>query len=161
MTQETFLNNVDFINSGLGYGHSVDKMHENRATGNKITTALWVIVAIIFIGIFASLFFRRFESGKTTEKNTDISLGENGEAIESLKFRVARVEGYERADYGDIQFNKGMEFSEQYYGGRGGYRRGGCGNEHHGHCGKKFVRQDTYTPNTQQVIVTEDCNCGC
>ena len=40
-------------------------------------------------------------------------------------------------------------------------RGGGCGGEHrHGNCGKKFVRQDTYTPNTQQVIVTEDCNCG-
>jgi hypothetical protein len=42
-----------------------------------------------------------------------------------------------------------------------GYGEGcGCGERRHGNCGKKFVRQDTYTPNTQQVIVTEDCNCA-
>ena len=43
--------------------------------------------------------------------------------------------------------------------GRRGESSCGC-NDHHGNCGKKFIRRDTYTPNTQEVVVTEDCNCG-
>jgi len=80
-----------------------------------------------------------------------------GEVNCYMKYNTHEVEELENRCYpkGYIGF-EGCEFRGE----RG--RRFGCGDrdDRHGNCSKKFVRQDTYTPNTQQVIVTEDCNCG-
>ena len=80
-----------------------------------------------------------------------------GEMCTYMKYNTHEVEELENRCYpkGYIGYDEG--FDER------GRRGGGCGGDRdhrHGNCGKKFVRQDTYTPSTQSVIVTEDCNCG-
>jgi hypothetical protein len=40
------------------------------------------------------------------------------------------------------------------------FERRGCGERREHNCGKRFARRETFTPATEEVVVTEDCNCG-
>lgn len=154
MTNETVLSNVDFVN----YGQNVHDHYATKGAGNKIATVLGIIGAIVVIAILWAIFVRRGEIGKNTEKNTDINLGANGEAINGLKHQIAALTAHERADYGKIMFNDGFLF-----GGNGYERRGGCGcgeHEHRGNCGNKFKEVRTFTPTTDVVTQESFCNCG-
>ena len=126
MTTETVLSNVDFVN----YGNDVHRLHETKRGANAIATVLGIIGAIIVIAILWAVFVRRGELGKNTEKNTDINLGANGEAIEGLKHEIRLLQGYERADYGKIMFNDGLLFGEGEY----KHSRCGCHTKHGRRC---------------------------
>ena len=156
MTENVNLSNVDFVN----YGHSVEKLHTDKRGMNTLATVIGIVGLVVVIAILWNLFVRRGELGKNTEKNTDINLGGNNEAINGLKHQVAALTAHERADYGKIMFNDGLLYAgEGYYGGR--RREGGCGDRHHeGHCNQKFQRVESFTPSTTAVNITSTCDCA-
>jgi len=152
-----------FTGDIVNYGHDVHKLHETKRGANTIATVLGIFAFVILIAILWNTFIKRNESSKNTEKNTDITLGGNGEAIEGLKQRLFAVENHERHDYGKIMFNDGL-----LYGGGGrfygpGYhgRDCGCGErEHHGCCKQKYQEVANYTLAGTTLNKTSSCDCG-
>ena len=185
MTNETILDHVDFVN----YGHSVDKMHTQKSASNSLTTVIGILLGLIVLAILWAIFVRRGDIGKTTEKETNINLGEHNGAIAELRGQVHTLQAHERADFGRIMFNDGAFYSGHHtpafgafggygnygFGGYGGgygndyrngyrgdgYRGDGCGCGHgHGNCDSKF--KDVKTFNLASEVVTQEnvCNCG-
>ena len=147
----------------VNYGHEVGKLHETKSTGRLIATWLGIIAAVIIVLALFAIWNRSKAVEKSTDKNTDITLGGNGEAINGLKHEVARLAGYERQDFGKIMFNDGVLYGgcPDRDHGHGGH---GCG---HGHgrrgdgCTKEsFRRVTTFTPGTDSVEIVNTCG-GC
>jgi len=140
----------------VNYGHDVHKLHETKRGANTLATVLGIVGAVIVIAILWNLFVRKNVTDKTTEKNTDITLGGNTEAINGLRHEVARLGSYERQDFGKIMFTDGLLY--------GGYyehdRDCGCGERRHkGHCGQKFQEVATYNLATTTLNKTSNCDC--
>jgi len=154
--------------------------HEDKHAFKNIA---WVIGVVVILAIIV-FWFRKSHDERCAEHRYDgANRGEYGEqrcAVRLLEKQVEKLEEKQYFTFGKLEklygetkcyekFNthevEELEvrcYPRSYIGGEEIYERrgrGGCG-ERHGHCGKKFVRTDTYTPDTQQVIVTEDCNCG-
>jgi len=147
----------------VSYGHSVEKLHSEKRGYNTLATVIGIVGLVVVIAILWNLFVRRGDTAKNTEKNTDITLGGNGEAINGLKHQVAVLTAHERADYGKIMFNDGLLYGggDFYYGGHGRRREGGCGDRHHdGNCKQRFQRVETFTPSTESVNITSSCDCA-
>ena len=147
----------------VNYGHDVHKLHETKRGANVLATVLGIVGAIIVIAILWNLFVRKNVTDKTTEKNTDITLGGNAEAINGLKHEVARLSGYERHDYGKIMFNDGLLYGGCGYYGHDHDRDCGCGDRDHRHrkgcCDQKFQEVATYTLANTTLNKTSNCNC--
>jgi hypothetical protein len=156
--------------------------HENT----NLKAIAWVIGVVVILAIIV-FWFRRSHDHHGHESRYDGSFKkEYGENCGTVKFLEKQVAGLEEKAYYthgklDKLFGEFAYFAkstdkqltalerrcypsnyilgdyDDFVPRRGG---GGCGDDRrHGNCNKKFVRQDTYTPNTQQVIVTEDCVC--
>ena len=153
---------------------------------HALKSIAWVIGVVIVLAIIAFWLRKshdRYGEDARYDGNFKGDFGEHKGLVRHLEKQVNNLEEKAYFNFGKLEklygeFNSYTKFNSHeveeierrvYPMGYMGYEeeferrgRGGCGGgEHrHGNCGKKFVRQDTYTPNTQQVIVTEDCNCG-
>jgi len=154
MTENVNLSNVDFVN----YGHDVHRLHETKATGRNISTWLGIIAAVLLVVALWAIFMRNRTSEKTTEKETNVNLGGNGEAIEGLKAQVRMLQGYERADYGKIMFNDGVLYGKPCYSEE--HEHGRCGHGRKGNCDSRFQNVKTFNVASEVVTQTNTCDCG-
>ena len=141
----------------------VTTAHDTKRSGNTIATVVGIVGALLVIAIIIWAFFRRGEVGKNTEKETNINLGQNGEAIEDLKLQVSALTRHERDDFAKITYNDG------FFRGRGYYNNGyhdhnndgcGCGHGHNDNCKQKMVVNTPYTAGTPTANVINECFCS-
>jgi len=149
----------------VNYGHDVHKLHETKRGANTLATVIGIVGALILIGILWNVFVRRNDTNKSTEKNTDIAIGGNVEAIEDLKFQVRALTNHERQDALKIAYTDGrlQPYRFSYL---GDYEHEGCGcGEHHRHrhhkgcCDQKYQEVATYNLASTTLNKTSNCNC--
>jgi len=147
------MDHVDYI----GYGQDVNRLHETKATGRTIATWLGIIAAIIFFVAVFAIFMRNRIGEKSTEKETNVNLGETNGEVRALRAEVGRLIGYERQDFGKISFNEGF-----LYGGGEKEHHCGCGHGHgrKGGCESKFEAVETFTSNGKTLMQKNSCDCG-
>ena len=154
--------NISF--DGIMYGQDVYRTHCTQKTGTTLATVIGILLGLIVLAILWSVFVGRDRFGKSTEKETNVNLGENNEAIDELRHEVRVLKGYERADYGKIMFNDGWLYGGGECGfehGRGRKRGGcGCGERHEGGCDSKFQIVKTFGQATETAQQTSTCYCG-
>ena len=146
--------------------------HDVKKSGNTISVVLGVVGAIIVIAILWFAFVRRDGLGKNTEKETNVNIGETNGTLSEMRAQMRGLVEHERQDALKIAYTDGrlqpygFAYGSAYYGGGCGCG-GGRGYEHeHGHehhkhhCGANFQEVKTFTPTTDVVTLTSNCNCG-
>ena len=156
--------------------------HENTS----LKAIAWVIGVVIVLAIIA-FFLRGHYDGRANDYRHESNYRcEHGEHRGRLAFVEKQIEKLdERVDYNhgkleklygefgcyskytthEVEEIENRVYPSGYIGWelpfRGDRREGRECERREGNCGKKFARRDTYTPATQEVVVTEDCNCNC
>lgn len=163
------------MTENISYGDviALQDTHGKSRTGNTIATVLGIVGAIVVIAILWFAFVRRGDSNKNTEKETNVNIGEHNGAISEMRSQIRGLVEHERQDALKIAYTDGklqpygFAYGNSYYGGsygcgcNGGHRNEhGHEEHHHGHCGAKFQEVKTFTPTTDVVTLTSNCNCG-
>ena len=133
----------------------VQDTHSTKSAGNTIATVIGIVGAIVVIALLWNAFVRRDGWGKSTDKETNITLGGAEEAISSLKTGLAEVRGYERQDAIKLAYTDGMLYGRpNYYTGWGGHGHG-----HDNGCGvkSKFQEVKTFSVDTDVATLTSTC----
>ena len=147
---------------------ALNDAHSTKGAGTKVATVLGIIGAIIVLAILWHTFNRNREGLFGSDKNTSVEIGELRAGQRYLNEGLVAVSHNERADALRIAYTDGKLQPYAFAAGYGDYQYGGgiygdrrCGCEHgHGHCGAKFSEVKTFTPSTDVVTLTSNCNCG-
>ena len=146
-------------NNFANYGDIVD-LHDTHAKTRGMSTIAWIlgiIGVLVILAVLWNTFVRKGGTDKTTEKETNVNLGENNGEIRALRSQVSRLEGYERQDAIKLAYTDGALFGPHpEYGHECGERRRGrgCGES----CTKEsFRRVTSFTPKDDNVEVINTC----
>ena len=152
-----------------------EEIHENH----NIRNLAWVIGVVIILAIIVFWFRKSHECHGEEARYQQQFRCENGQhkgIVKMLERQVEQLENKAYFTHGQVTELRGFEkfanyelnrlnnrcFPTNYIGFEERRERGGCGGgreRREGNCDKRFTRRDTYTPNTQEVVVTESCEC--
>ena len=152
-----------------------EEIHENH----NIRNLAWVIGVVIILAIIVFWFRKSHDHhGEEARYHQDFRCqnGQHKGVVKMLEKQVEQLENKAYFTHGQVTELRGFEkfanyelnrlnnrcFPTNYIGGEEferRERRGGCGERRESNCSKNFVRRDTYTPSTQEVVVTEACVC--
>ena len=165
---------MDKMENYIALADLKEDIHENH----NLKTIAWVIGIVIILAIIV-FWFRKSHDHHGHESRYDQDFrcqnGQHKGLVKMLEKQVEKLEDKAYFTHGQVTDLLGFKqfanyelarlntrcFPSNYIGFEERFERGGrCGDRHReSNCNKKFVRRDTYTPNTQEVVVTEDCNC--